>query len=141
MTPHDYKRLLAAANLAHYHPKRGVTILVDRWKMFLEGHHLYTHSKSSCSACSASLLPHQLSMSSCCAALSSSRRASSLLRCLLMCRPFFVSSSSSRCPLILSLSRRAPSRFLVTPAGCHIISHHPLIVLPSRSLIIQAGCC
>jgi hypothetical protein len=29
--------LLAAANLAHNHPKWGFTILVDRWKMFLEG--------------------------------------------------------------------------------------------------------
>jgi hypothetical protein len=38
----DYKRLLAAANLAHYHPKWGFTILVDRWKMFIEGHHFYT---------------------------------------------------------------------------------------------------
>ena len=42
MTPHDYERLLAAANLAHYHPKWGFTILVDRWKMFIEGHHFYT---------------------------------------------------------------------------------------------------
>ena len=39
MTPHDYEHLLAAANLAHYHPKWGFTILVDRWKMFLDGHH------------------------------------------------------------------------------------------------------
>ena len=46
MTPHDYKRLLAAANLAHYHPKWGLTILVDRWKMFLEGHHLYTSNST-----------------------------------------------------------------------------------------------
>jgi hypothetical protein len=42
MTPHDYERLLAAANLAHYHPKWGFTILVDRWKMFLDGHHFYS---------------------------------------------------------------------------------------------------
>ena len=41
-TPHDYECLLAAANLAHYHPKWGFIILVDRWKMFLEGHHFYT---------------------------------------------------------------------------------------------------
>ena len=39
MPPLDYERLLAAANLAHYHPKWGFTILVDRWKMFLDGHH------------------------------------------------------------------------------------------------------
>ena len=42
MTPLDYKCILAAANLAHYHPKWGFTILVGRWKMFLEGHHFYT---------------------------------------------------------------------------------------------------
>ena len=42
MTPHDYERLLAAANLAHYHPKWGFTILADRWKMFLDGHHFYS---------------------------------------------------------------------------------------------------
>jgi hypothetical protein len=42
ITPHDYEHLLAAANLAHYHPKWGFTILVDRWKMFLDGHHFCT---------------------------------------------------------------------------------------------------
>ena len=45
MAPLDYERLLAAANLAHYHPKWGFTILVGRWKMFIKGHHFYT-SKS-----------------------------------------------------------------------------------------------
>jgi hypothetical protein len=34
MTLHDYKCLLAAANLARYHPKWGFIMLVDRWKMF-----------------------------------------------------------------------------------------------------------
>ena len=38
----DYKRILAAANLAHYHPKWGFTILVDMWKMFIKGNHFYT---------------------------------------------------------------------------------------------------
>jgi hypothetical protein len=42
MTPFDYEHLLAAANLAHYHPKWGFTILVGRWKIFLEGHHFHT---------------------------------------------------------------------------------------------------
>jgi len=42
MTPHDYEHLLAAANLAHYHPKWGFTILVGRWKMFLDGHYFYS---------------------------------------------------------------------------------------------------
>jgi len=42
MAPLDYKCLLAAANLARYHPNWGFTILVDRWKMFIEGHHFYT---------------------------------------------------------------------------------------------------
>ena len=42
MTPHDYECILAAANLAHYHPTWGFTILVDRWKIFLEGHHFNT---------------------------------------------------------------------------------------------------
>ena len=42
MTPHDYECILAAANLAHYHPTWGFTVLVDRWKIFLEGHHFNT---------------------------------------------------------------------------------------------------
>jgi hypothetical protein len=42
MTPHDYECILAAANLAHYHPTWGFTVLVDRWKNFLEGHHFNT---------------------------------------------------------------------------------------------------
>ena len=46
MTPHDYERLLAAANLAHYHPKWGFTNMVDRWKMFIEGHHFYTYNST-----------------------------------------------------------------------------------------------
>ena len=42
MAPLDYECLLAAANLAHYHTNWGFAILVDRWKMFIEGHHFYT---------------------------------------------------------------------------------------------------
>jgi hypothetical protein len=44
IAPLDYERPLAAANLAHYHPKPkwGFTILVDRWKMFIKGCHFYT---------------------------------------------------------------------------------------------------
>jgi len=43
MAPPDYERLLAAANLAQYHPKWGFIILVDRLKIFIEGpHFLYT---------------------------------------------------------------------------------------------------
>jgi hypothetical protein len=42
MTPLDNERILAAANLAHYHPKWGFARSVGRWKMFLEGHHFYT---------------------------------------------------------------------------------------------------
>ncbi len=34
----DYEYILVAANLAHYHPTWGFIILVDRLKMFLEGH-------------------------------------------------------------------------------------------------------
>jgi hypothetical protein len=41
MTPHDYEYLFVTANLAHYHPKWGFTILVDRLKMFLYGHRCY----------------------------------------------------------------------------------------------------
>jgi hypothetical protein len=41
MTPQDYEYLFVAANLAHYHPKWGFTILVDRLKMFLKGHRCY----------------------------------------------------------------------------------------------------
>jgi hypothetical protein len=41
MTQKDYEYLFVAANLAHYHPTWGCTILVDRLKMFLGGHHFY----------------------------------------------------------------------------------------------------
>jgi hypothetical protein len=41
MTQKDYEYLFVAANLAYYHPTRGFTILVNRLKMFLEGHHFY----------------------------------------------------------------------------------------------------
>jgi hypothetical protein len=34
-----------------------------------------------------------------------------------------------------------PSRQLVMPACCYIASPHPLIVLPSRRLVMPAGCC
>ena len=38
LSPKDYEQILVAANLAHYHPTWGFTILVDRLKMFLDGH-------------------------------------------------------------------------------------------------------
>ncbi len=41
MTQKDYEYLFVAANLAHYHPTWGFTILVDRLKMFLGGHRFY----------------------------------------------------------------------------------------------------
>ena len=64
------------------------------------------------------------------ATLSSSRRAGWLLCRLLMHRP-----------LVVSLSRRAASCFLVAPAGCRaIISRRPLVAPPSRPLIVLAGC-
>ena len=75
---------------------------------------------------------------------------SSLTRC-----PLFVSSSwclvvSSYCHLrcLILLSSLCvfclvvpPSHRLVTPAGCRIISHHPLVVPPSCPLIVPSGCC
>ncbi len=41
MTQKDYEYLFVAANLAHYHPTWGFTILVDKLKMFLGGHCFY----------------------------------------------------------------------------------------------------
>jgi hypothetical protein len=41
MTQKDYEYLLVTANLAHYHPTWGFTILADRLKMFLRGHRFY----------------------------------------------------------------------------------------------------
>ena len=65
------------------------------------------------------------------AALSSSRRTGWLLRCL-----------STRCPLVISSSRRAASHCFFAPAGCcAIISCRPLVAPPSRPLILLAGCC
>ena len=66
-----------------------------------------------------------------CAALSSSRRAGWLLLRL-----------STRHPLVVSSSHCATSRCLVAPAGCHVtISCRLLVALPSRPLIVLAGCC
>ncbi len=38
MSPQDYEYLLVAANLAHFHQKRGFSIKILMWKLFLEGH-------------------------------------------------------------------------------------------------------
>jgi hypothetical protein len=38
ITPHDYKCLLVAANLAQFHPKWGITIKKLQWKRLLKGH-------------------------------------------------------------------------------------------------------
>jgi len=38
MFPQDYEYLLVAANLAHSHQKRGFSIKISKWKLFLEGH-------------------------------------------------------------------------------------------------------
>jgi hypothetical protein len=42
MSPQDYEYLLVAANLAHFHQKRGFSINVSKWKLFLEGHQFET---------------------------------------------------------------------------------------------------
>ncbi len=34
----DYEYLLVAANLAHFHQKKGFSIKISKWKLFLEGH-------------------------------------------------------------------------------------------------------
>ena len=61
---------------------------------------------------------------------------------LMACAALF----SSGLPLqaAVSPSRRLvvpPSRHLVMPAGCRIISHRPLVVPPYCPLIVPAGCC
>ena len=38
MSPQDYEYLLVAANLAHFHQKRGFFIKILKWNLFLEGH-------------------------------------------------------------------------------------------------------
>jgi hypothetical protein len=42
MSPQDYEYLLVAANLAHFHQKRGFSIKISKWKLFLEGHQFAT---------------------------------------------------------------------------------------------------
>ena len=80
-----------------------------------------------CRCCITS--PHPLFVTR--AALLSSRCASWLLRHL-----------STRHPLVVLPSHRAASSCHVAPAGCcAIISCHPLVAPPSRSLIVLAGCC
>ncbi len=36
MSPQDYEYPLVAANLAHFHQKRGFSIKISKWKLFLE---------------------------------------------------------------------------------------------------------
>ena len=36
MSPQDYEYLLVAANLAHIHQKRGFSIKISKWKIFLQ---------------------------------------------------------------------------------------------------------
>jgi hypothetical protein len=53
------------------------------------------------------------------------------------CDPSQCAALLSSCCLVV-----LPSCRLVAPACCHIIiSHHPLVVTPSRPLIVLAGCC
>jgi len=42
MSPQDYEYLLVAANLAHFHQKRGFSIRILKWKKFQEGHQFAT---------------------------------------------------------------------------------------------------
>ncbi len=42
MSPQDYEYLLVAASLAHFHQKRGISIKIWKWKLFLEGHQFAT---------------------------------------------------------------------------------------------------
>jgi hypothetical protein len=42
MSPQDYEYLLVAANLAHFHQKRGFSIMISKWKLFLKGHQFAT---------------------------------------------------------------------------------------------------
>ena len=42
MSPQDYEYLLVAANLAHFHQKRGFTIKILKWNLFLKGHRFAT---------------------------------------------------------------------------------------------------
>jgi hypothetical protein len=42
MSPQNYEYLLVAANLAHFHQKRGFSIKISKWKLFLEGHQFAT---------------------------------------------------------------------------------------------------
>ncbi len=38
MSPQDYKHLLVASHLAHFHQKWGFSIKIPKWKLFLKGH-------------------------------------------------------------------------------------------------------
>jgi hypothetical protein len=42
MSPQDYKHLLVAAHLAHFHTKWGFSIKKVNWNLFLEGHRFTT---------------------------------------------------------------------------------------------------
>ena len=113
MTPHDYECLLAAANLAHYHPNGASPYWLigencssrgsAAWPSWL----LHCLSPSSCCATLLSslhiMLLHCLSSSSCCALLASSHCAGLLLHPHSTSRYLVVSLS---CPATLSSSRR-----------------------------------
>ncbi len=40
MSPQDYKHLLVAAHLAHFHTQWGFSIKKVKWNLFVEGHRL-----------------------------------------------------------------------------------------------------
>jgi len=42
MSPQDYKHLLVAAHLAHFHTKWGFSIKKVKWNLFVEGHRFKT---------------------------------------------------------------------------------------------------
>jgi hypothetical protein len=46
MTPKDYKYLLVAANLAHFHQTWGFSIKKMKWKLFLKGHQFSTSNST-----------------------------------------------------------------------------------------------
>ena len=123
MTLHDYKRLLAAANLAHCHPKCGFTMLVDRWKMFLEGHHFYTYN---------SMLSQSFPMPT-----APATAVGALPAAWLLSVGVHVDKWIYQVPPRAALSSSHRAGWLLRP----LLMHHPLVVLLSCCAALSSSCC
>ena len=80
VTPKDYEYIVVAANLAHYHLTWGFTILVNRLKMFIGGHHFYKSADGA--AGSFEVASKKIDLSSCILGLTPKHRVNVHVICI-----------------------------------------------------------